>query len=181
MKKIILTLITVGVTFLIEPAIAGVGNSKRQITAIEWGRSGNVINCNGRGTEYFVDGGNAFSMFRRVTIVCQNLHDSRKAQWVVLGGISARVDGAKKVTLEASYPYTEGRGQKPNIYSFVKFVAGRDCILNKNVWRCQKYSKSILNNNLKTYGVKLQQLSENDYSFFSFAGIDEEQYITINY
>ncbi|MDJ1184469.1 hypothetical protein [Roseofilum casamattae] len=133
-----------------EQALAGADTRARQMTRVEW-ESGEAMNCNSRGVEYFVIASNVHFHLAQVSAAC--LTQSDRADWVILGGISSVSQNRREgVFLERSLPKTNGSGNSPNIYSFARFTIGYDCILESRQWQCKEYSAPIENSLLKTFG-----------------------------
>ncbi|MEB3280671.1 MAG: hypothetical protein VKK42_17295 [Lyngbya sp.] len=175
----LITGLTLSLTPTTEIALAGVGTQKRAITKIEW-ESGEPMNCNGKGVEFLVTGSNMHATFYNLTIACLNPNRENQADWVVLGGISYVYNNNREnAFLQEFNPETQHSGNQPNLYSFAKFVIGYNCSLNSHQWECEKYSSSIENNVIKTFGSQ-QLKSTTDSIPFNFSNLELSAYHTTN-
>lgn len=170
--------LTLNLTTTTEIALAGVGTQKRAITKIEW-ESGEAMNCNGKGVEFLVTGSNMHATFYNLTVTCLNQNRENQADWVILGGINyVYKNNRENAFLQKFDPETQYSGERPNLYSFAKFVIGYNCNLTSG-WECEEYSSSIENNVLKTFGS--QQLKSTTDSFpFHFSNLESSAYYTTN-
>ncbi len=100
----------------------------------------------------------------------------------MLGGldISAKPKNTP-IQVQRFRPETQNYGNKPNLYSYAKFVIGYNCIAKTGIWVCEKYSASIENNVLKTFGSqKLEYIQVGDIPFRFNEDVEGSAYITTN-
>ena len=190
-KNVLLSIINTGFYFSlitvlnlhlnINIALAGGGGEIRKITRVEW-ESGEKMNCGGKGVEYLVTYANVHFMSRQSAIYCLSSNNKSQADWVILGGfdISAKPKNTP-IQVQRFRPETQNSGNKPNLYSYAKFVIGYNCIAKTGIWVCEKYSASIENNVLKTFGSqKLEYIPVGDIPFRFNEDVEGSAYITTN-
>ncbi|WLT38089.1 hypothetical protein NON20_21465 [Synechocystis sp. B12] len=139
------------------PALAGVYSSERKISSIEWSKGKKIICPNDRGTEYYNIGGAKNYGFSRIAVICYEENRNNTAKWIITGGRTVDFDKPSYKTYDYDPGnYTNGNGEKPNIYKYSKFVIGENCQLlsrQNEEWNCTKYFRSKTTDNyLKTYG-----------------------------
>ena len=167
-------------------ALPIVGWEKREITRIEW-EKGETMNCNSKGVEFLITGSNMHSTFYRLTIACLNLNKKNQADWVILGGIDWVYKNARKGAIVHRFPpRTQNSGNQPNLYSFTKFVIGYRCHTDlldsrlSSTWECEKYSSTIENNVLKTFGSQQLKVFSTKLIPFRFSNLEWSKYNTTN-
>lgn len=178
---ILLFNLTLGSILTMTPSLAESTQFKREITAISWEGSPQTMECEGNGTEYFLEGGNVYSNFRRVIVTCQDSPESNQASWVVIGGIGMNKGDEADENLETFYPDVNGHANRPNRYGFKRFVMGKDCTQQGDNWQCRTYLDDLEGKILHTYGEEQLSYSIEEIPMANFVGIDEDRYNTTDF